>query len=572
MAPAAALVSDGALRQPAEQHPVMTDRPDEPSVAEHLVAVLVHHGIERLFGLPGTTNLAALEAVRRGNALSFVTARHEQCAAHMADATARLGAAFGAVLVDLGPGLANTMTAVLAAQRDSVPLLVVAGNEERWLIGREVWHEMPEIETFRAMTKGAWRLERSADFPRLLRSALAAMLSGRPGPVLLSVPKDLWEQPAGPEARLLPPLSTPAPPDPAAVHLAAERLAAARRPILLAGSRARAAAAFFPAAVEAWRCPLVSSPNGRGVLAESHPLCLGHAGRFGQRQASRALADADLILAVGCSMNDLATHNWSLLSVEVPVIQVDPAGDQIGRNWPVVQAVVGDPAAFLAGLAQIAPPADYLRQVWDVGDRWQARQDARRAFYAIEDAEAVKPQAVMRALEEKVPPAHTVVMGGGRFQQFVGEWLVESPLSFFYAANSGTVGYALSGAIGAALAAPARTIVCCLGDGDFMMHVQELETAKRAGAEVKVVVLNDFAFGAMKARQAVAYGTTYDNPDIELLCKAFGLPGRVLSVGADVRDAVDWLLGQSGVAVLDVRMDLAENRSLLFGHDIGERE
>lgn len=541
-----------------------------PTVAEHLWSVLAELGVETVFGLPGTTTLAALEVLRCHNSMRFVVTRHEQCAGYMSDATARMGAPFGVTLVDLGPGLANTTTAILAAQRDSIPLLVVAGNEERRLINREVWHEMPELETYRALTKFAARLERGSDFPRLLRNSIAAMLGGRPGPALLSIPKDLWDEPTGLETAEKPVIALPIQPNPAAVGQAAALLAGASRPLILAGGGAKRAGleALLAAFIERSGIPVVTSPNGRGVIAEDHPLCLGQAGRFGQYQASRTLSEADVVLVVGCQVNDLVSHNWALLSPGQTLIQVDTDGAMIGRNWPVALGVIADGRAFIEELAAHPMPSNSF---WDLSCRAAERLATRKSFYQISDPLALKPQAVMGSLERQIPANHTVVMGGGRFQQFVGEWLVKGAKHFFYAANSGTVGYALSAAIGAAQQAPERTVVCCLGDGDFMMNVQEIETACRINSGLKVVVFNDFAYGAMKARQAVPFGTEYGNPPIDKLAQAFGAFGRTLQVGNEVEDAVTWLLSRDGVAVLDVHMDLTENRSLMYGHDIGDK-
>lgn len=542
------------------------------SVARHLWRVIADWDIHTVFGLPGTTNLAALEELRRRDNLRFVVTRHEQCAGHMADASARMFAPFGVALVDLGPGLANTMTAVLAAARDSSPLLLIAGNEERWLIGREVWHEMPEIETFRALTKFAVRVNTAGEFPMLLRRAIRTAISGRPGPVLLSVPKDVWDEevalPGGlnDSGRIARPSA-----DLDAVTRTADALRRARRPLIVAGGGARRAAISEVLAQLCSRFGLavVTSPNGRGVLPEDHPHCLGHAGRFGQRQASRTLQEADLLLVLGCRLDDLTTHSWKLLSLDQKIIQVDTEPTMIGRNWPVELAVTADAKSFIGALLDCLGESSVAG--WDLSSRVTERKSSRAAFYDIADDRLVKPQAVMGALQRQIRAAHTLVMGGGRFQQFVGEWLVRAPENFFYAANSGTVGFALSAAIGVAIEHPSRQVLCCLGDGDFMMHVQELETAVREGAAVKCVVFNDFAYGAMKARQTVSFGTEYSNPDFAELARAFGAGGRTLTMGADSAAAITWLLEEKGTAVLDVRMDAAESRSLMFGHDIGDK-
>lgn len=540
------------------------------SVADYLWESLEALGVRSIFGLPGITTLAALDSLRRRGSPRFVLTRHEQAAGHMADASARLFAPFGVALVDLGPGLANTVTSVLAASRDSSPLLIVAGNEKREMLGREVWHEMPEIDVFRPITRFAARLEGAEDLPVLLCRAISAALCARPGPVLISIPKDLWDSvlPGNARRPLLPPRISP---DAKAVKASARLIEASKKPLIVVGSGARRARIddALVRFVERTGIPVVTSPNGRGVLSEAHPLCIGHAGRFGNPQASSALKQADALLILGSRLSDLTTNDWSLLSETQRIVQVDQSGQMIGQNWPVEVAVVSDAGTFLDALDHEVDRS--FKTGWNVSDAKLQRDKERTAFFAVRDPVRVKPQEVMAALERGARPEHTLVMGGGRFQQFVGEYLVQSSKGFFYAANSGTVGFALSAAIGAAIDHPERQVLCCLGDGDFMMNVQELETARREGAAVKIVVLNDCAFGAMKARQKISFGTEYTNPDLSEVSRAFGIPGRQVSEGIKIQEAVEWLLLESGPALLDVIIDREEDRSLMYGHDIGRK-
>ena len=541
------------------------------TVADYLWRNISNLGVKTVFGLPGITTLPAMEAMRRIGAPEFVVTRHEQCAGHMADAAARLGTKPGVLLVDLGPGLANTLTAALAAMRDSSPLLIIAGQEHQSLIGREVWHEMPEIAVFSPMLKYCERVESADAFPRLLDRALRFALSGRPGPVLLSVPKNLWGQEINAPLKPFAEAFLPEPAE-AAIDAVIGQLMKCARPVVVAGGGGRRpdAREAIRQMCERWEMPVVTSPNGRGVLPEDHPLCLGHAGRFGQTHASETLREADLVLSLGCRLDDLTTHDWSLLSPQQTIIQVDVEAAMIAQNWQVDLAIVSDAGAFSRKMTEkYQKPTSVF---WDLRSRARDRLDKRNEFYAIHDTEAVKPQAVMKALETMASDHHTIVMGGGRFQQFAGEWLVRQPENFFYAANSGTVGFALSAAIGAATTSPDRQVICVLGDGDFTMHCQELETAVRIGANIKVVILNDFAFGAMKARQKVSYGTEYGNADFAALAKSFGAEGWRITKGTEIDEKVGRLLAATGPALIDVHIDLEENRSLLFGHDIGQKE
>jgi acetolactate synthase-1/2/3 large subunit len=541
------------------------------TVAEFLWQNISNHGVKTVFGLPGITTLPAMESMRQLGSPDFVVTRHEQCAGHMADATARLGAELGVLLVDLGPGLANTLTAALAAKRDSSPMLIIAGQEHQSLIGREVWHEMPEIEVFSPIMKFCERVESADAFPRLLDRALRAAMTGRKGPVLLSIPKNIWNQPVNSTLRPTTRSFLPEPDDDA-VDAAVNLLRDCSRPVIVAGGGGRdpKTSAAIRTLCETWEIPVVTSPNGRGILAEDHPLCLGHAGRFGQVHASQTLREADLVLSLGCRLDDLTTNDWSLLNVDQVIIQDDVDPVMIGQNWQVDLAIEGDAGSFSRKLSdRFQPP---LKAFWDLRARAESRLIERANFFAIEDQESVKPQAIMNALEASVSENHTIVMGGGRFQQFAGEWLVKRPENFFYAANSGTVGFALSAAIGAAITSPERQIICILGDGDFTMHCQELETAVRTKANVKIVILNDFAYGAMKARQGFCYGTEFGNADFASLAKSFNALGQTITKGDQIQEAIKWLIETNGPALVDAHIDQTENRSLLYGHDIGQKE
>lgn len=324
------------------------------TVAEFLWKNVNDLGVKTVFGLPGITTLPAMESMRQLGSPDFVVTRHEQCAGHMADATARLGAKPGVVLVDLGPGLANTLTAALASKRDSSPMLIIAGQEHQSLIGREVWHEMPEIEVFSPILKFCERVESSEAFPRLLDRALRAAMTGRKGPVLLSVPKNIWNQPVSSPLRPTTINFLPEPDD-AAVKSTANLLRECSRPVIVAGGGGRSpkASAAIQALCETWKIPVITSPNGRGILAEDHPLCLGHAGRFGQVHASQTLREADLVLSLGCRLDDLTTNDWSLLNTNQIVIQVDVDPMMIGQNWKVDLAIEGDAGAFSRKLSDL---------------------------------------------------------------------------------------------------------------------------------------------------------------------------------------------------------------------------
>jgi acetolactate synthase-1/2/3 large subunit len=541
--------------------------------ARHLVQTLADAGVGHVFGLPGTTVLAPLEALREDGRLRFVTARHEQSAAHMADAAARVTGRLGVALVDIGPGVANTVTAVLAAARDSSPLLLVAGNEERRLIGREVWHELDELGTFGGVAKLALRVPNAASFPRLLRQAATAAVTGRPGPVLLSVPKDVWLEDVDVDNQtdLLVdvPGRRPAA-HPEDVVEVVRHLERATKPVVLVGAGALRAAASgcIRGWTERYGLPVITSPNGRGVVAEDSPGCAGVAGRFGNRVASELLAEADVVLVLGCRLSDLTTNQWTLLARTQTIVQVDIEASLIGVEWPVDVGIEADALAFMEQLAAV--------ELSLATDRWRAtevcrpRHALRNRFFAIDDPELVKPQHVLRALQDRVAVKHRMFMGGGKHQQFVGEWVASDPSGFVYAANSGAMGFAFPAAIASAVVDPGTLPLCCLGDGDFMMAVHELETAARERAGVKTVVLNDFGFGAIRERQAHPIGTSYGNPDFARLAETFGLPGRQVSCAEEVEASLEWLLGTDGFALLDVHIDPDERRSLTYGHDIGQ--
>lgn len=546
--------------------------PDTPgSAAAYLARTLARAGLPFVPGLPGTTILEPLEALRT-HGVPFVATRHEQSAAHMADALGRLGQHAGVVMVDIGPGLANTLSGVLAAHRDSSPMVVIAGTEERQVLGREVWHEMAEVETFRMVTRRASRVVEAEQFATELGATIRAATTGRPGPALLSVPKDLWGEPVadvGELPSLHVPGRRPAPTDDE-LDAAASMLCRSERPLLLLGSgaqRSRAADAALSLA-ERLDLPVATSPNGRGAISETHPCCAGAAGRFGNLTASRLLRQADTIVAVGCRLSDLTTAGWSLLAQDQHIVHVDINPDELGRNWIPELAIVADARTFLGELDHALRGRTRV-EAWSGRAQAAERHRTRTSFLELADPRRVLPQQVIGELVRQAPPRHRLLMGSGRHQQFVGEWPVEHPTQLMYAANSGAMGFALPAAIAAALADPATPVICCLGDGDLLMSCHELETLVRTGAPVRIVVLNDFAYGAIRERQVDPVGTELTNPEFTAFAASFGIPARRVDRGNEIRSAAAWLWEQDGPCLLDVRVDVTERRTLMAGHDLG---
>ncbi len=514
----------------------------EYSVARLAAEALAKAGVARVYGLIGTTILDLVDALYdyRGR-VDFVTTRHEQVAVSAADGEARVTGKPGVAALHSGPGLLNSMLSLGIAYRDRVPLVLLVGGVRRRLRGASAWLEVDLEAAASPLAKSYHVVSNASDAPEALESAFREALSPPPGPVVVEVPEDVWRENVRVEDsywRTLAEASRPPawePGDALGFARDAAGLAGqAERPLILACGELAWDPGFRQAALlelaERMGAYVVTSGNGRGACPEDHPRCLGRVGfGGGSIAADEAMESADLLLVLGNEFDDVTTYAYNLLPEgDVLVASLDPAVDSRPRYYERYRA---SPSAALEHLLRALEGARRARPRWD-----SAIAGARRKWERVL-AEALaknyggraNPAAFFKRLDEALPRSRVVTAGQGTHILYTYAFTrIYEPRSFLAATNLGAMSYAFPAALGAKLARRGAPVVSVVGDGDFMMTVQDLETAVRENAPVKVVVVNDNSYKVLYLKQVIQYqGRVYEtllgNPDFSLLAKAFGV-------------------------------------------------
>jgi len=524
---------------------------------EWIVDALRSEGVRHVFGIPGVHNLAIYDALIRQSEITHVLARHEAGAAFMADGYARASGAPGVVVVTTGPGATNALTPLVESYAGSIPVLVIMSDVASPLVGRDIGalHEaVNQIECFRPVTRWAEAVTDATTIPAAVHGAFDLLRTGRPGPIAISVPNDFLTarfdaEPRGGGHGRRPPCHV----DP--IQEAGRLLAAARRPLLIAGGGVIAAEAETELTRLARRlgAPVITTVMGRGAISERDPLW--HGVLANSRATEAVIKTADVILAVGCRFAHRSTQGLLLnLSFEPSqtLIHLDLDPTVIGRLFKPQLPIVGDARDGLTRLLESLGPGA-ARTGWD--HRWrEGLRPAASARYTPEVAQLI--ETLRAAL-----PDDAIVVNDQTGINYWMEWRfpVLRPRTFLYPVGSATLGYGVPAAIGAKIARPDRAVIAVVGDGGFMYSVNELATAVKYRLPVVFLVMNDDRYGAIKWLQQTIFEGRWGeadltNPDFPALARAFGARGeRVDGVDA-LGGALKTALAADGPTVLELRM------------------
>jgi acetolactate synthase-1/2/3 large subunit len=537
--------------------------------AQALVRSLEKEGVEVVFGLPGGAILPVYDPLIE-SPIRHVLVRHEQGAGHMAEGYAHVTGRPGVVMVTSGPGATNVVTALLDAYMDSIPLVCVTGQVATSAIGTDAFQEADTTGITMGVTKHNWLVTRAEDIPRVVREAFHVATTGRPGPVLIDVPKDVsnatmeWYWP---EAVDLPGYRPRLVPDAAGVAAAAALLLEARRPVLYVGGgvlKARASAALAEL-VELTRAPVVTTLMARGAFPDDHPLCLGMPGMHGSFTAVTAMQRADLLVALGSRFDDRVTGKVSAFAPGAKIVHVDVDPAEIGKvRRPDVGIVADCRLAIEAIVAALrergATPEESASRLapWaeTIAD-WRARfpltydrspaPGPGPAGRAAARPELLKPQFVVETLREATPPGTVLVAGVGQHQMWASQfWRFDEPGTWACSGGLGTMGFAVPAAIGAKVGRPDRLVWAVDGDGCFQMTAQELVTASAERIPVKVAILNNAYLGMVRQWQHMFYEERYsevylspDLPDYVGWAEAMGCVAFRVETAEEVRPTIE---------------------------------
>jgi acetolactate synthase I/II/III large subunit len=549
-----------------------------------LLKYLEAEGVRTVFGIPGGPLMPLYEAMSELATIRPILTKHEQGASFMADAYARVSGTLGVCCATTGPGATNLLTGVTCAYADSIPLLVLTAQTSTGAFGKGAAqessaHGVDVVEMFKPVTKMSAMLVSGEKMADTIRLALRAALTGRRGPVHLSLPSDLMKKLV--PADLVPPKhyrAATAAVDREAVKKASQALLRAKKPAILAGHGVNLALAHpeLKALAERLAIPVATSPKAKGAFPEDHLLSLGVFGFAGSPRSDAYLlsGEVDVLLVAGSSLGELVTHNWDKKLQPQTLIQIDVDPREIGKNYATAVGIAGDAKACLRELdAQLE--AD-LRWKEDVGELVSARQDALRAFKAahprcqapetlLSDAVPLKPQRVVHELRQWLPDDALLLVDIGNAMAWALHYFpVTSPDAFYLNLGMASMGHAVAGAVGAKLAAPDRPVVALCGDAAFAMNGMELHTAVEAELPVVWVVLNNQGHGMVHHGETALYGgkvsTSLFRVPIDVAAVARGLGAQTLTVKKpeELARALKAALSSSGPFVLDVHVDMAE--------------
>lgn len=532
------------------------------------MATLEALGVKRVYGLIGTSVLELFDALyERRNAIRLITTRHEQVAASMADAEGRLTGFPGTAIVHAGPGFLNTLISVANAYKDSSPLVLIAGGVRRRLRGLDSWLEVDQASIMAPLAKSVHTITNAQEAGRILEGAYEQAMAPPRGPVFVEVPEDVQRESyvgaLGASA-----ISAPAAPvaSPQDVERAARQLQAATRPLIIAGGgiNCEEGARLLELFVERHLIPVASTGNGRGALREDHELCLGRVGFGGGNPvADYALARADVLLALGAGISDVTTYaHTNMPRGRIISVNLDPRCEQ--KPPPCDLHLFADAPSFLRALYELMgsssyrAPAEWLSELSERRELWGAMLEQA---LAKRSGAYVNANKFFAALDERSPSDVIVSAGQGLHILYSYAYQrIRGPRSFLAATNMGSMGFALPAALAAKLVYPAREVLAVVGDGELMMTLQDLETAVREKLGIRLIVVNDNAYGVLYARQRVQkggriHGTRYGNPDFVQLAQAFGLKGIRVSADDQIAAAIDEMFAHEGPVLVELVVD-----------------
>ena len=547
-----------------------------------LTEYLERLGVEVIFGLCGHTNIAFLEALGRSR-IRFITTRHEQMAAHAADGYARASGKVGVCLTHLGPGLTNAVTGIANAALDSIPMVVIAGDVPSYYYGRHPHQEMnlhqdaDQYQVCRPFCKRVYRVDRVADLPRIVERAFHLAQTGRPGPVLVDVPMDLFSADLAVDAfDKAPPEIARIGIDPAAAERIVEALATARRPVLYAGGGVISANATreLAALAEALDVPVAHTLMGKGCLPDDHPLLLGQTGFWGTPISNDTCRAADLILAVGTRLAEANSSSWDpRFTFEIPptrLMHIDVDLAEIGRNFPTELGVVADAKVALEGLAAAAQGRTYAdrgnlreriaRGRQEFAENWAAQRTSSQ--YPL------RPERILSDLRKAVPEDGYIVTDVGWNKNGVGQQFpITVPGTFITPSGLATMGFGPAAALGVKVAQPGRQVVALIGDGGFGANPSVVATAMEAGLKVIWVVMDNNAFGTIAGLQQMHYGSTFGcvfecdgkpyRVDYAAMARSYGANGVLIESADQLGPALGDAIAASKPTLIHVPMENA---------------
>ncbi len=542
-----------------------------------LMDSLKRHGVKHIFGYPGGAILPIYDELYRFEAtgdLQHILVRHEQGAAHAADgyarATGRVGVCFGTS----GPGATNLVTGIATAHMDSIPMVIITGQVPRPAIGTDAFQETDIYGITLPIVKHSYVVRDPKDMARIVAEAFHIASSGRPGPVLIDIPKDVGLEefdyiPVNPGEVNLPGYRPTVKGNTRQINQAIKLIRQAERPLLYVGGGAISAGAHgeIQELAELFNLPVTTTLMGKGAFDENHPLSVGMLGMHGTAYANFAVTECDLLIAVGARFDDRVTGKLDEFASRAKVIHIDIDPAEVGKNRAPDVPIVGDVRQVLVDLlrrchetgggTETTQTAEWLERI----QRW--REDYPLIVPTYDDF--LSPQEVIDTLGKMAPQAYYTT-DVGQHQMWAAQFLKNGPRQWISSAGLGTMGYGMPAAMGAKMALPDQEVICVAGDASIQMNIQELGTLAQYGIHVKTVIVNNGWQGMVRQWQETFYGERYSSSDMQpgmpnfvMLAQAYGVKGIKVTRREELKDAIAEMLAFNGPVLMDVQVKRDEN-------------
>ncbi|MGF1538731.1 MAG: biosynthetic-type acetolactate synthase large subunit [Elainellaceae cyanobacterium] len=554
-----------------------TVEPIRASGAYALVDSLCRHGVTHVFGYPGGAILPIYDALYEAEAegkLKHILVRHEQGASHAADGYSRATGKVGVCFATSGPGATNLVTGIATAQMDSIPMVVVTGQVPRAAIGSDAFQETDIFGITLPIVKHSYVVRDPQDMARIVAEAFYIAQTGRPGPVLIDIPKDVGKEafdysPVEPGTVKLPGYRPTFKGNSRQLNQALQLIRSAQRPLLYVGGGAITSGAHeeIKQLAERYHVPVTTTLMGKGAFDEHHELAVGMLGMHGTAYANFAVSECDLLIAVGARFDDRVTGKLDEFAARAKVIHIDIDPAEVGKNRAPDVPIVGDVRRVMA---------DLLRRDQDQGyavdgaqtHEWRQRIGEWKADYPLTAPVyegVISPQEVIVELDRQAPQAYYTT-DVGQHQMWSAQFLKTGPRRWISSAGLGTMGYGMPAAMGVKVALPDEEVICISGDASFQMNLQELGTLAQYGIAAKTVIINNAWQGMVRQWQQAFFGERYSSsnmeigmPDFVKLAEAFGVRGMVVRDRSQLSAAIADMLAHDGPVLMDVHVKRDEN-------------
>ena len=526
---------------------------------------LLKEGVDVIFGILGGAILPLYDTLPQYPQLRHILVRHEQCAAHAADGYARATGKVGVCFATSGPGATNLVTGIANANLDSVPIVAITGQVARPFIGKDAFQEVDITGITLPVTKHNYLVLDTSTLARTIKEAFYLARSGRPGPVLVDIPRDIFIEESEyhyPSKITLPGYKPVLEGHPAQIKKAAKLINEAKHPLIISGRGVIISQAYaeLKTLAETSQIPVTTTLLGIGSFPESHALSYGMIGMHGMAYANMAVNNADIVIAIGMRFDDRATAKVAGFAPNAKIIHIDIDPAEIGKNIAVEVPIVGDVKIVLSELNRQVTHAHHLEWITQL-DSW--RKDHPSTI--VKESNSLIPQYVIRKIYDITGGQGIVVTGVGQHQMWAAQhYWYDRPNSFISSGGLGTMGFGLPAAIGAKIGCPDETVWCIDGDGSFQMTLHELATIVQEKAAVKIAIINNGFLGMPRQWQELLYSKRYVasrliGPDFARLANAYGIPSVKVKLKEEVVPAIEQAMAETGPFLIDFQVEPEEN-------------